>query len=51
MKLMETQDHCVTDRPTPASGQQPSGEISKIADVDVSEFPSNEITWKQCPEH
>ncbi|CAO1597480.1 hypothetical protein XANCAGTX0491_001288 [Xanthoria calcicola] len=27
-------EHCVTDRPTPATGA-PTGEISKIADVDV----------------
>ncbi|KAI9762572.1 MAG: hypothetical protein M4579_000375 [Chaenotheca gracillima] len=27
-------DHCVTDRPTPA-GQAPTGEISKLGDVDV----------------
>ncbi|KAI4193910.1 MAG: hypothetical protein LQ350_008086 [Teloschistes chrysophthalmus] len=27
-------DHCITDRPTPAGGA-PTGEISKIADVDV----------------
>ncbi|KAL2039732.1 hypothetical protein N7G274_007591 [Stereocaulon virgatum] len=28
-------DHCVTDRPSPTSGEQPSGEMSKIADVEV----------------
>lgn len=33
----ELQDHCVTDRPTPTDGAQPSGEVSKIADVDVSQ--------------
>ncbi|KAL6714739.1 hypothetical protein ACLMJK_008164 [Lecanora helva] len=28
-------EHCVTDRPTPAGGEEPTGEISKIADVEV----------------
>ena len=28
-------EHCVTDRPTPASAQQPSGELTKFGDIDV----------------
>lgn len=28
-------EHCVTDRPTPASARQPSGELTKFGDIEV----------------
>lgn len=28
-------EHCVTDRPTPASNRQPSGEMTKFGDIEV----------------
>ena len=44
---MATQDHCVTDRPTPENSAQPSGEISKIADIDVGQSAYREIDFTE----
>lgn len=39
-------EHCVTDRPTP-SGESPTGEMSKIADIDV--YISKPTDYPQSP--